>query len=66
MNALPAIAILLASCAELPPCPHAKMDIYQRGDSVMYVFDHGNMVKMMAALQGLAEGKCRIEKEGEL
>lgn len=57
----------LPSCAALPPCERYNFRIAEDNEGEKFVLiDMENVYKLSAMLEGVANGKCRIPKDGEV
>lgn len=65
--ALVLIVAGLPGCAALPPCERYNYRIAEDNEGATFVLiDMENVYKLSAMLEGVANGKCRIAKEGEV
>lgn len=67
MKLLIIASLLLAGCARLPPCDRYKAMVGedQNGQPVVAI-DMDNVVKLVALIQGLSAGTCRLEMGEEV
>lgn len=61
-------AVLLAGCAStLPPCAPYKYRLALGDEGEVYVvIDEEGMEQLAGLVNGIAEGKCRLRKKGEV
>lgn len=60
------VLVLLAGCVstpQLPPCAGVAMTILRTSDGAMYAFDAAQLTELIARMQEIQDGKCRMPGE---
>ena len=60
------IILLLSGCASAPKCEKWKAYSVNTDEGPMIALDMENVHKLIAMLEGLNSGSCRLEKKGEI